>query len=161
MTYGNARLIGLDTNTDYSAGSPQYNWLVHEFQSAAYRAATWRIVIFHHPPFTCTTGHSDDVTVQHQLVPLFELYGVDLVFSGHSHAYERYLHHGIFYIVTGGGGGPLYPLVPDVVPPIRQFGLSVHHYCVARVNPATRTLALTAIDLAGRIFDAVTLSESR
>jgi predicted phosphodiesterase len=161
MTYGNCRLIGLDTNSDYSVGSPQYDWLVQELQSPACRAATWRIMIFHHPPFTSTAGHSDDVMVQRQLVPLFELYGVDLVFSGHSHAYERYLDHGIFYIVTGGGGGPLYELVPDVVPPIRQFGLSVHHYCLVDVDPRAGTLLLTAVDLNGRILDALKLSRPR
>jgi predicted phosphodiesterase len=118
-------------------------------------------MIFHHPPFTSTAGHSDDVMVQRQLVPLFELYGVDLVFSGHSHAYERYLDHGIFYIVTGGGGGPLYELVPDVVPPIRQFGLSVHHYCLVDVDPRAGTLLLTAVDLNGRILDALKLSRPR
>jgi predicted phosphodiesterase len=161
MTYGNVRVIGLDTNVAYSVGSRQYDWLVQELQSAAYRAATWRIVIFHHPPFTCTVVHSDDVRVQGQLVPLFARYGVDVVFSGHSHAYERYLHDGIYYIVTGGGGGPLYALAADVAPPIRQFGLSVHHYCVVDVDPWAGTLLIAAVDLNGRIFDAVKLSKLR
>jgi predicted phosphodiesterase len=159
MTYGNARFIGLDTNVDYSPGSPQYEWLVQELQSAAYRDATWHVAILHHPPFTCTSGHSDDTTVQSQLVPLFEQYGVDAVFSGHSHAYERYLRDGIHYLVTGGGGAPLYELAVDTVPPIRQFGLSAYHYCVVDVNPAAGTFTIAATGLNGQVFDAVILSK--
>ena len=161
MTYGNARVIGLDTNVDYSTGSRQQDWLLQELQSAAYRAATWRIVIFHHPPFTSATAHADDVMVQDQLVPLFERHSVDVVFSGHSHTYERYLHDGIPYIVTGGGGGPLYELAADVAPPIREFGLSIHHYCVLDVDSWAGTLQIAAVDLNGRIFDAVKLSKLR
>ena len=41
-------------------------------------------------------------------MPLFEEYGVDVVFTGHDHCYERSFANGVFYIVTGGGGGPLY-----------------------------------------------------
>jgi predicted phosphodiesterase len=160
LTYGNARFFGLDTNVDYTAGSPQYRWLVQELESAPARTAAWRIVILHHPPFTATVGHSDDAGVQSQLVPLFEQYGVDAVFAGHSHAYERYLYHGIQYIVTAGGGAPLYELTADLVPPVRQFGLSAHHYCVVDVDPEAATLTITALDLSGRVFDTVTLSKS-
>lgn len=159
LTYGNTRFLGLDTNVGYSAGSPQYDWLVQELQSSECRTAAWRIVILHDPPFTAA-GHSDNPTVQSQLVPLFEQYGVDAVFAGHSHAYERYLHHGIPYIVTGGGGAPLYDLAFDLAPPLRQFGLSVHHYCIGDVDPSAGTLSLAAVDLSGRIFDAIRLSKS-
>jgi predicted phosphodiesterase len=160
LTYGNTRFIGLDTNVDYAAGSPQYHWLVQELQSSACRAAAWRIVILHYPPFTSTVGHADNAVVQSQLIPLFEQYGVDAVFAGHSHAYERYLHHGIPYLVTGGGGAPLYDLATDLAPPLREFGLSVHHYCVVDVDPGAGTLSLAAVDLSGRIFDALRLSKS-
>jgi hypothetical protein len=40
-------------------------------------------------------------------VPLFEQYGVDIVFNGHDHGYERSLYNDIYYIVAAGGGGSL------------------------------------------------------
>jgi len=57
--------------------------------------------------------------VQDALVPLFEQYGVDMVFNGHDHHYERTCpiragqcssaqEGGVVYYVTGGGGAPLY-----------------------------------------------------
>jgi len=160
LTYGNVRVIGLDSNADYTAGSVQHKWLLQELQSDAYRTATWHIVILHHPPFTCAAGRSDDAVARKHLVPLFEQYGVDLVFSGHSHLYERYLHQGIHYIVTGGGGAPLYTMTPDLTPPLRQFGRSVYHHCVVDVDPSAGTLVVSAIDLDRQIFDGVKLSKS-
>jgi predicted phosphodiesterase len=157
LTYGNARFIGLDTGVAFCPCSPQHEWLVQELASAACRDAAWRVVVLHEPPFTSTSGHTDNLAAQDWLVPLFEQHGVDVVFSGHSHAYERYLHNGIHYIVTGGGGGCLYTLLPDETPPIRQFGCSVHHYCIVDVDPASGTLTISAIDTAGEIFDSAEL----
>jgi predicted phosphodiesterase len=160
MTYGNTRFIGLDSNDTFSPGSPQHDWLLAELTSQEYQDATWHIVIFHHPPFTCTSGHGDNVAVQAHLVPLFEQYGVDITFQGHSHAYERYLHNGIHYVVTGGGGGPLYALAPDVIPPFRQFGRSVYHHCTADVDVAAHTLTVQAVDNTGQPFDRIELSKA-
>jgi hypothetical protein len=84
---------------------------------------------------------------------------VDAVFSGHNHIFERYLYNGIHYLVTGGGGAPLYGLAADNVPPVRLFGRSACHRCVVDVDPAAGTLALAAVDLNGRAFDAITLSK--
>jgi predicted phosphodiesterase len=159
LTYGNVRFVALDTNVDYSAGSPQYQWLTEELQSTAYLLATWHIVVFHHPPFTTAVGRSDDVNLQRQLLPLFEQHGVDAVFSGHSHVYERYAYHGIQYIVTGGGGAPLYQLPARKKPPVRLFGLSTYHYCMVEVYPGAGKLAITAVDLDGRTLDAFILSK--
>jgi 3',5'-cyclic AMP phosphodiesterase CpdA len=160
LTYGNIRFLGLDTNVAYTAGSPQRTWLMQELTSSTYADATWHVVLFHHPAFTCTATHSDTDAVRDYLVPLLEQYGVDLVFQGHSHLYERYENNGIYYIVTGGGGAPLYSLAPDLVPPIRQFGLSAYHHCTVDVDPAGGSLILRAIDISGRVFDTVSLSKA-
>jgi hypothetical protein len=39
---------------------------------------------------------------------LFQKHGVKLVFQGHDHLYYRTVRSGITYVVTGGGGAPLY-----------------------------------------------------
>ncbi|MGE5293462.1 MAG: metallophosphoesterase [Solirubrobacterales bacterium] len=157
LTYDAVRFVGIDTSAPFAADSPQHEWLLHEFDSPAYRDATWHVIILHEPPFTATTGHGDNIAARDSLVPLFEQYGVDVVFGGHSHAYERYFHRGVCYIVTGGGGGPLYALLPDTTVPIRQFGLSTHHHCAVDVNPVAGSLTITAVDAAGQIFDLMKL----
>lgn len=155
MTYGGIRFIGLNTNLDYTPGSEQYEWLLAEVQSSAFTQALWRIVICHRPPYTCTTVYKDDPAAVAYLVPLFEQAGVQLVFSAHSHAYERYSQRGITYIVTAGGGAPFYAVVDDTAPPIRQFGVNVYHHCVIDVNVPDQVLCLNATDTDGQVFDTV------
>ena len=157
-TYSNVRFIALNTNEDVAPGSAQYVWLESELQSADYSAAKWHVVYFHHPAFTCAGLYVDDLDVKQYLVPLFEDYGVDIVFSGHNHLYERYLNNGIYYIVTGGGGGGLDSLDPDTEAPIRQVGYERHHHCV--VDVAAVTMRLSARGTNGVEFDTVTLSKS-
>ncbi|NQT84096.1 hypothetical protein HQ563_13805, partial [bacterium] len=113
---------------------------------------------FHIPPYTCVDNHSDDTDVQRELVPLFEEYGVTMVFNGHSHAYERYFHNGVYYIVTGGGGAPLSNLINDNKEPIRQVGSSVRHHCV--IDVATDTLTFVALDNSGNDFDSLFLEHT-
>ncbi len=160
FTYGNVRFIGLNTCTDYSTGSSQYNWLVSELQSTEYGSATWHLVYFHHPPYSATSSHGDDANVKQYLVPLFELYGVDIVFNGHSHAYERYFNNGIYYIVTGGGGAPLASLVNDNQEPIREYGESVYHHCTIDVDVPGQSLTMSARYNDGVEFDGITITKT-
>jgi predicted phosphodiesterase len=143
FTYGGVRFIGLNTMADFSPASLQYDWLVSEFQSTDYNSATWHVVYFHDSPYTACSEQGENTDVQAYLVPLFEQYGVDVVFSGYSHVYERYFHNNVFYIVTGGGGAGLHTLVNDTVEPIREAGESVHHHCV--IDVTTTSLTCTAL----------------
>lgn len=115
LDQGPARVIALDTNANFGPGSAQHTWLVEQLASAEDR---WLLVFFHHPPYT-TTHHGDDPRVIEELCPLFDAYGVDLVFCGHAHGYQRtfpirdgqvteqspgpYAAAGPIYVVTGGG----------------------------------------------------------
>ncbi len=158
LSYGNVRFIGLDTNVSFFPNSPQYRWLEAEITSEPYQQSTWRIVYFHHPPFTASR-YSDDLEINQYLLPLFETGRVDMVFSGHAHAYERYAHHGIQYIVTGGGGTHLVPLFPDTEPPLRLVGESLLHHCVLDVNVPDRSLTMSVQENNGTVFDEVILKK--
>ena len=58
--------------------------------------------------------------------------GVDLVFSGHDHAYERTAPiGGVIYVVSGGGGKELYPAGKSEW---TTFSHSVHHAVRVRVG---------------------------
>ena len=65
--------------------------------------------MFHLPPFTelwsPKEGYKGEEFVRMDWVPLFELYGVDVVISGHTHAYSRGYYHGVLYTIVGGAGG--------------------------------------------------------
>jgi 3',5'-cyclic AMP phosphodiesterase CpdA len=65
----------------------------------------WRIAYFHHPPFSSGGRHGSDPDVRQVLHPLFVRSGIDVVFTGHDHFYERIKpQDGITYFVSGAAG---------------------------------------------------------
>jgi 3',5'-cyclic AMP phosphodiesterase CpdA len=77
----------LDANAYTDWTSPELkSWLVKDLENA--RRATWRFVVFHHPPFHSSPSHENDQWMR-ALCPTFEKYGVDIVWSGHVHNYQR------------------------------------------------------------------------
>ncbi len=89
--YANIHFICLDSQTvPRSVGSPMLRWLEEDLAATS---QDWIIAYWHHPPYTKGTYDSDEnlqlTEMRQHAVPLLEQYGVDLVFSGHSHVYER------------------------------------------------------------------------
>lgn len=158
FTYGCVQFIALNTNVDYSPKSSQYSWLEDELIASA--NATWLIVYFHHPPYTRTETHNDEPAVKRHLVPLFEQYGVDMVFSGHTHAYEHYLNNGVHYIVTGGGGAPLHSLLNDKKKPIRLDGATEYHHCDIYVDVPEKSLTLWARNNSGGVIEEIKITKN-
>jgi 3',5'-cyclic AMP phosphodiesterase CpdA len=65
----------------------------------------WKICYFHHPLYSDGMTHGSSVDLRIVLEPLFVTYGVNVVFSGHDHIYERITpQKGITYFVSGSGG---------------------------------------------------------
>lgn len=96
---GPARFFFLDTNF---LDAPQLQWF-----EAALREATeeWKIVVFHHPIYSDGDRHGPNVAIRVVLEPLLVRYGVDVVFSGHEHVYERIKpQKGIAYFIVGSSG---------------------------------------------------------
>ncbi|MEZ4702209.1 MAG: PA14 domain-containing protein [Rhodothermales bacterium] len=169
--YGNAQFFMVDTNRDVSEGSEQYEWLEREL---AMSDAMWKIVVHHHPPYSSeendhgdtATGSSTYGTHARNLVPLYELYGVDFCLFGHVHMYERTWpildgrvnqKNGVIYINSGGGGGGL----EDFAPTRSWFSAkvkSVHHFGYFVVHD--KTIFFQAIDEEGRLFDSFQLEKS-
>ena len=98
--------VVLDTESSLAVGSTQYQWLENELSSSV-SGTDYTVVTFHYPLHSTGYHGSDEKGVAGALVPLFEQYGVDAVFNGHDHDYERSTVNGIRYIVAGGGGAPL------------------------------------------------------
>ena len=89
--YGNIHFIALDAQTsDRSANGPMMTWLRNDL---AANFQHWTIAFWHHPPYSHGSHNSDTsshlVEMRQNALPILEAAGVDLVLSGHSHAYER------------------------------------------------------------------------
>ncbi len=85
FTYGNAVFICLDSQRP--SDSQQYDWLLSTLE--ANNDKTWKIVYFHKPFYTgpSHTGEMDGYF--NTWWKAFDDYGVDLIFNGHTHNYQR------------------------------------------------------------------------
>ena len=69
------------------------------------RKEQWKICYFHHPLYSNAARHGSAVDLRVVLEPIFLKSGVDVVFSGHDHVYERVKpQKGIYYFVSGSAG---------------------------------------------------------
>jgi 3',5'-cyclic AMP phosphodiesterase CpdA len=95
----NVSIYALDSNR---LDARQLEWLATTLAADKNR---WRIAFFHHPPFSSSHRHGSDPVVRRLLEPIFVAGGIDAVFNGHDHVYERIKpQSGIQYFVTGAGG---------------------------------------------------------
>jgi 3',5'-cyclic AMP phosphodiesterase CpdA len=79
----------------------QIDWLKETLEKSD---AKWKIAFFHHPIYSSGEKHGSELDLQQLIEPLFVSSGVDVVFSGHEHFYERIKpQKGIHYITQGGG----------------------------------------------------------
>ena len=93
---GGVLFVGLDSTQPEDAR--QLLWLE---ETLAASDAEWTVVAMHHPPFSAGF-HGSNEDVREAFASMFERYGVDLVFAGHDHDYQRSVPiGGVTYVVTG------------------------------------------------------------
>jgi hypothetical protein len=65
----------------------------------------WKIAVFHHPIYSDGDRHGSNVPLRVVLEPMLVRHGVDVVFTGHEHIYERIREQkGIPYFIVGSSG---------------------------------------------------------
>jgi len=109
----------------------QTRWL--EDDLAKSQDAAFRFVMAHHPPITAVARRQGDNPEMTALMPLFEKEHVTAGLFGHDHNYQHYLKNGVHYVISGGGGAPLY----DVDKPpagITQKAVSTENFVWVKVT---------------------------
>ncbi|HEX7486101.1 MAG TPA: metallophosphoesterase, partial [Vicinamibacterales bacterium] len=97
---GHVHFFALDSNY---MDPKQTAWLETTLREAG--NGDWKICYFHHPLYSSARFHGPDTDLRKALEPLFVKYGVDVVFSGHEHVYERVRpQQGIYYFIEGASG---------------------------------------------------------
>lgn len=158
--YGNTFFLCIDSNygdNPFGPGSAQYRWIENTLKEATdgVNDPTFIVAFFHNPPYT-SGSHAPDYWVGLFLVPLFEQYRVDVVFTGHNHNYERSFKDPVVYIVTGGGGASLYDgdyWLPNIY---KQYFEKTYNYTVWEVT--SNTMKMKAKRKDGTVIDQVVIN---
>ena len=96
---GNASFYALNSNY---MDKKQVDWLNEKL---ATDTTAWKIAFFHHPPYSSGGKHGSDDKLRQVVEPIFLKHGIDVVFNGHEHFYERIKpQQGIYYFISGSGG---------------------------------------------------------
>lgn len=154
LDHNGRRFIVLDS-ADYLLTGAQLDWL-----EDALDTPLPKLVFTHMPPIalkgkfrskdnqkdadkTILQGFFDEGT--DRFCELVSKAGVERVYVGHIHAFGTATHKGVRYVMSGGGGSPLYPLPPSY--PKRRKA----HYVTLHFGPAG--LVETVRELDGTTFD--------
>jgi 3',5'-cyclic AMP phosphodiesterase CpdA len=143
---------------NYTCPAAQMDWLMDDL-AGNYETI---IVSFHNPMYSIRANRPDRWAQAESLRTtfhdLFIQYGVDIVFNGHDHQYYRTVRDGIQYVVTGGGGAPLYDIqTEDTVWQEGDVGFSDYHYLVCSINNVTNQLDVEVILLDDTVEDTFSL----
>ena len=159
--WANCHFIALDSNIpkDLRDGE-QYGWLVQELEKSTdgIDDPDWIFVCWHEPAFSSGAGQFDLMgrDLRERYAPLMESYGVDIVFYGHDHFYERSYRDGVYYILTGGGGAAPHPIFPDINP-YSQLVVDAYQYMRVTVNGLL--LQVESVDPMMTVLDSFTLEK--
>ena len=154
---GRARFFFLNGMHDWDS-DPERAWLEHALSEADGEAdLTWRFAVVHHGPWS-SGPHGPNTRLLGAHVPeLLAAHRVDLVFSGHDHIYERGDAGLAKYVVSGGGGAPVYR---DIHPtPTTRKVEATHHF--VEVTLQGDALQLVAHRADGSLLDRCGFTRGR
>jgi 3',5'-cyclic AMP phosphodiesterase CpdA len=148
---GPVQFFCLDTNGN-ARWQHQLPWLKAQLEAST---APWKVVVGHHPIYAAGL-YGDDPVLGGRLSPLFRRHGVQLYINGHEHHYERTLPvDGTTYLVVGGGGASLRPVLPN-----RRTARAVSAHSFAELEVNGDSLNLRAWNSRGERIDQVVLPRS-
>ena len=163
--YGNTYFIVLHVANRMKEFRTQEKWFVEELTKA--RQADWRIVFLHVSPFTNGKYRKRKWTLagREDFLKTCVQNGVDVVFSGHDHSYQRFHplkaassdDHSVLFVVTALAGTNPYEAVQDDF--TAKVVNGVDHFCVVDVTP--ERIGLTAFGGRNWILDRVVLSKGK
>jgi 3',5'-cyclic AMP phosphodiesterase CpdA len=145
----NVRFFVIDSN---QMDPKQLAWVDNALKESA---DDWKICYFHHPLYSDGGRHGSEVELRVILEPLFVKYGVNVVFSGHDHVYERIKpQKGITYFVNGSSGELR---KGDVHPSAMTAAYFDQDQAFSLVEVAGDDMSFQAISRTGQMVDSGTI----
>jgi predicted phosphodiesterase len=154
--WGDVVVVGLDTNVRKAFDIiAQQDWAREHLAGSELH----KFVIFHHPVFSSDAYHGSGYGYDLIYHPIFVETGVDVVFNGHAHNYERIEQDGVTYLVVGGGGATPRELAEERV---SNSVVAVEgHYFYARVNTSSDEISVDVVSVAREWNGPVTPTPDR
>jgi acid phosphatase type 7 len=144
MRWGNSRFFFLNAFAGWSGG-PDRAWLDGELSRAdAEPGLAHRFVVMHHAPYSSGPHGKNKEFLRANLQNALKEHHVTMVLAGHDHLYERGELDGLRYVISGGGGAPLYrPRAPLAA---TQAVEASHHFVEVRVDGSEVTTTARRVD---------------
>jgi hypothetical protein len=140
-------LFALDSDPHEPDGttstSTQAAWLEDRLAAST---ACWKLVYFHHPPFS-SGPHGSDPRMQWP----FKAWGASVVLAGHDHTYERLREDGLTYIVNGLGGASSYDFEQPVSGSLVRYR---DGYGAMRITATRTAITYDFITTDGTVIDS-------
>jgi acid phosphatase type 7 len=128
----------IDSNAYHA--DEQIEWLRADLAAARRAGARALFAAVHDGPYSRGT-HGGNPIARERYAPILAEHGTVLLFAGHDHLYQRGEADGLRYIVSGGGGAPLYPVRCGTrgkprcdVDDGAEIAVSEHHYVIVTVQ---------------------------
>ncbi|MBF0279035.1 MAG: metallophosphoesterase family protein [SAR324 cluster bacterium] len=156
FSYGNAVFVALNSNR--LLGYDNVTQLPFAEEVLGNSTHTWKFIFLQHSIYTTAVGRDSKPGIGSQVGPIAEKYGVQFVFGGDVHAYERFNARQDFtsseegsevvYITSGGGGAELRDLEGGAEAAVSK---SVYHFMHVSIDD--KELNATVYDFNGNVID--------
>lgn len=143
--WSNARFFFLNAMVPWD-GAPDRGWIEAELAKADEEPGVdLRFVIMHQSLWSSGPHGASAMLERQNVAALFRKHKVTAVFAGHDHLYERGEKDGVRYIISGGGGAPLYKprRSPHSATTVVE---SVHHFVEAKVDGKSVMFTVRRVD---------------
>jgi predicted phosphodiesterase len=131
----------------------QLKWLDESLSASK---ARWKVTFSHHSIYSSARMHRPYVKLRAQLEPLYVKHGVNAVFAGHSHCYERVKPQKGVHYFTEGASGEIKRKTLDRESPFFAAGEdSVNSFLIVQVSE--NEMKVEAISADGRLIDSYTI----
>jgi MYXO-CTERM domain-containing protein len=150
VRFGIVRFFFLNAMDTGWASGDERDWLERELAHAdGETGIVWRVAVLHHGPWS-SGPHGPNAALAAAGVPeLLSAHRVDLVLSGHDHIYERGSSGVLKYVVTGGGGAPLYEIAH--ADPTARKAEAAYHFVLFEATPESMQIEARRQD--GSVLD--------
>jgi hypothetical protein len=161
VRWGSARFFFLNGMHDWEGGAER-QWLERALaQADGEPGLVWRIAVVHHSPWSSGPHGGNAKLIDAHVPELLAAHHVDLLLAGHDHIYERGDAGQLKYLISGGGGAPLYPIEHPLA--TTRKAESTYHFIEVALTGETLRMVAHRVDgsVSGTVIESCGFSKGQ